>query len=239
MKTQEQELQAIERKMQNEREAIAAKYKVLDAIGDLAGYAPPSVHYYKLYGSRGSVNFGIQRYASIAEGKSPDRALLARLIEQFPPVARVQVKDGCTSFRPNVSAEGFNVASLKGEADYRGELLDVCPITVRIEVFQGPTVKFEWYSPVSGELWEFHVEYHLYQTDLGNLRVKYDYYDRWQNKIKQVSVCEFTPKHGAQRIRWASGSPETPNSFTLWWDVDSGKAVNFPELVNLPKEETK
>ena len=230
MKTQEQELQAIERKIQDKREAIAAKYKILDAIGDLSGYAPPSVHYWKLYGSRGSVTFRIQKYASIAEGKSPDRALLARLLEQFPPVARVQVKDGCTSFRPHVAAEGFNLAALKGESDWKGNLLDVCPITVRIETFQGTDVKFEWYASVNGESWEFQVEFPLYQTDLGTLRLEYDYYGRWQEEIKSVTVCEFTPKHGAQRIRWASGSHKTPNSFTLWWDIDSGKAVNFPDL---------
>jgi hypothetical protein len=230
MKTEEQELQALERKMQDEREAIAAKHKILATLGDLGEYAPPSVHYYKLYGSRGSVAFKIQRYSSIAEGKSPDRELLTRLLAQFPPVERVQVKDGCTSFRPHVAAAGFNLASLKGETDWRGNLLDVCPITVRIEVFQGPTVDFEWYAQVNGELWEFKVEYWLHQTDLGRLDVAYNRaFGRDSGEITGVERCDFYPKHNAQRIRWASGDRKTPNSFTLWWD--SGKAVNWPELV--------
>jgi hypothetical protein len=221
MKTREQEIQDLDNKLTEAKAALDAKFRILDEIGNLGNYAPPSVHYYKLYDKRGSVIFRIQRYASIAEGKSPDRELFARLLAQFPPVGKVMVKDGgCTSFRP-------------ASGDWKGELLDIHPITVQLELYQGQTAKFEWTADLAGELWEFEIEYHLSDTDLGSLDLRYSYHDRFHESVKRVEVCEFRPNHGAQRIRYASGSPTTPNPFVIWWDVDSGKAVNFPELVKV------
>ena len=225
MKTREQEIAELDDKLAEAKRALEAKHKIYDQLGDLGGYAPPQVSYYKLWGKRGSVIFRIQRYASIAEGKSPDRELFARLLTQFPPVGKVMVKDGgCTSFRP--AAGDW----------HQGEVLDICPITVQLETFQTVTAKFEWTTELAGELWEFEIEYNLYDTDLGTLDLRYSYHDRWHESIKRVEVCEFRPNHGAQRIRYASGSPTTPNPFVIWWDVDSGKAVNFPELVKVREQ---
>ncbi len=221
MKTREQEIADLDNKLAEAKAALEAKHKIYDLLGDLAGYAPPSVHYYKLYGKRGSITFRIQRYASIAEGKSPDRELFARLLSQFPPVGKVMVKDyGCTSFRP-------------AAGEWKGDVLDICPVTVALDLFQGHTAKFEWTAELAGELWEFNIEYGLHNTDLGTLNLSYSYHDRWHESIKRVEVCEFLPNHGAHRIRYASGSHTTPNPFVIWWDVDSGKAVNFPELVKV------
>ena len=221
MKTREQEIEALDKKLANEKVALDAKFRVLDQIGDLGDYAPPSVHYYKLWNQRGSVAFRVQRYSSIAEGNSPDRELLTRLLNQFPPVSKVMVKDGgCTSFRP-------------ASAEWNGDVLDIFPITVRLDLFQGHEANFEWTTELAGELWEFKVQYNLHDTDLGDLDLRYSYHDRWHESIKRVEVCEFRPRHGAQRIRYASGSPTSPNPFVIWWDVDSGKAVNFPELVKV------
>jgi hypothetical protein len=243
MKTLEQEMQELQDKHAEAARELEAKHAVLVKLGDIGEYEPPSVHYFKLYGARGGVHFRYNKYSSLRKGSNPDRALLARLLKDFPPVDRVQVKDGCTSFRPAVTAPGFNRELAKGmsgikpeETDWRGELLDVFPVTVRLEVFQGPDARFEWYADLDGVLWEFSVEFPLYQTDLGTLDLRYDHYS--DGEIKAVDRCDFQPKHGAQRIRWSSGSHKTPNSFTLWWDVDSGKATDFPGLVNLPKATT-
>lgn len=224
IKTQEQELAALEAKVIKDREDVLAKYRILELLGSgVAGYASPFIHRFKLYNVPGSLHFSIQKYASIAEGKSPDRELLSYLLEKFPPLPLVMVDDGCKSFR---SASG----------QWPGKVLEVCPMTVRLEVFQGPDAHFEWLGEVGGEVNKFQVEFPLWSTDLGSLELRYNHYGRGE-EIASVERCEFTPKHGAQRIRWASGDRKTPNSFTLWWDVDSGKAVDWPGLIKETKHE--
>ena len=224
MKTRQQEIEALEKKLAEQKAALDAKFRILDAIGDLGDYASPSVHYYKLYGKRGSVSFRIQRYASIAEGRSPNRELFVRLLAQFPPVSKVMVKDGSfTSFRPS-------------SGEWKGDVLNIFPITVQLELYQGHTATFEWTTDIKGELWEIKIEYNLHDTDLGALELRYSYHDRWHESVKRIEACEFVPKHGAQRIRYASGSHTTPNTFVIWWDTDSGKAVNLPELIKVKSE---
>lgn len=214
------ELTRIETKAREDKERVEKEYAILELIGpSVAEYETPRIHPYKLYGSRGSINFASPFSSSLAKGKAPDSALLAYLLEQFQPIPLVQVKDGCTSFRPALQ-------------EWKGELLDVYPVTVYIETMHNPQAKFEWYANFAGEVWNFEVTIPLYQTDLGTLRVERDYHDRWQNiEYSTIRVCEFTPKHGAQRIKWAAGDRKYTNNFTLYWDVDSGKAVDFPALI--------
>ena len=57
-------------------------------------------------------------------------------------------------------------------------------------------------------------------------------FGRDESEITSVARCDFYPSDpNAQRIRWASGDRKTPNSFTIYWDTDSGNAVDFPALV--------
>jgi hypothetical protein len=69
------------------------------------------------------------------------------------------------------------------------------------------------------------------QTDLGTLSLRYAYYGGHQSgKVSSVEVCEFRPYHDGQRVRWASGSPDVPNRFTIYWDKDTGGKLDFARL---------
>lgn len=216
--SKKEELDKLSLKMEEEKKAICAKYRVLDQLGNTAeGYVMPFVHYCKLYGTAGSIHFQHCSYESIRKGRNPDRELLDKLLKQFPPFPLVQVKDGCRSFRPATQ-------------EWKGELLDVCPVTIRIETLHQPMAKFQWVSKLGEELWRFVVDIPLWQTTLGSLTMKAK---RWPDgKVIRWETCSFLPSNNdLQVIRWASGSLEYPNEFTLWTDLDSGKAIDWAAYV--------
>jgi hypothetical protein len=216
-----EELARIEKKAADDKERIEKEYAILQLIGpDVSSYETPHIHPWRLYGSRGSIKFSAPFSSSLARGKAPDADLLKFLLGKFSPVPLVQVKDGCTSFRP-----AFH------ETKQGQTVLDVFPVTVYIETTNSPQAKFEWYANFAGEVWNFEVVFPLHQTDLGRLEVRYEYHDRWNNPDNRtVEHCDFHPNHGAQRIRWASVGRQYTNNFTLWWDMDSGKVVDLPAI---------
>lgn len=215
MKTQEQELQALDKQATEKRIALVAKYRILDKLGDLGEYAPPFVHYHNLYGSVGSINFRVQRYASIPDGKSPDLTLLQRLIEQFPPTSKVLVQNACKSFQPKrdpMPEPGI------GWTNREQQVTDIAPITIDIDkIDNGAEAEFNWYADCDGELWEFKVSFYLSALDIGSLRYSVDRYP--EGEVKRVNTCQFLPSGNAQVTKWASGDHKTPNHFTLHWEA--------------------
>jgi len=243
MRNLQEDIAELTRKHEEKRKELEAKHAILAQLGPvIEGRKEPSVYFHSLYGSRGSISFKWDKFRTSQDTrKQPDPELFRFLLTTFPPVARVRVKDGSTSFRPDVTAPGFDRDLAKGmsglradETEWRGDLYDCYGVTARIEVYQGPDVRFEWYATVNGQLWEFSIEFPLNLVDLGTLHVHAVYADSHHQHVSYYSECQFQAKHDAQVIRWASGAPEYPNSFTLYWDVDSGKALDFPSLVKLP-----
>jgi hypothetical protein len=228
MTDKERELAEIEKRTQDKKAAIEAKYAVLEALGTIGqGYKQPFIHAGQLYGTVGSINFqhdyfvyGEQKF------KQPDPDLLRSLLASFPPVGKTAYKDGSRSFRP--------ASTITHEMEEKAEdCLDICPVTVGLELYQHQTASFEWFATIAGNLWRFEVEFPLATADLGTLDLRY----RRELGETIVDVCRFSPNHGAQSIRWPSGGSQYPNKFTLWWDVDTGKATDFPAIAQKSKAE--
>lgn len=216
MLTKQEAIEKVKAEAATKLAEVEAKYAVLDKLGPIIeGYEEPHVHYYKLYGTVGSIAFRPCYYDSIKNGKNPDRTLFANLLAQYPPLPKVMVCDGCKSFRPN--------------AEWKGELLDVYPITAHIEVYQGQKATFEWFTNINDAMWELQIEFMLYRTTLGTARVEVER-DRYENVIRYTRT-EFLRETDCQLITWASGGPQYPKSFELYWDPDTGKAMHFPELI--------
>jgi hypothetical protein len=241
MKTLEQEIADLKEKHAQDARDLERKHAVIAALGSIAdGYDEPKINHFPLYGSVGSIGFDVPFSSYTAKGKAPDRALLAALLATFAPVSRVQVRDGCLSNRPAFSVlPGETQAREKTRRDYdataddwKGELLDICPVTVDIDdIEHGGKASFQWFAYLPGGLYRFDVEFSLYGVELGRLETRRRYADSAHNYPVGWEVCQFYPTCGAQCIRWAAGGTEYPNHFTLWWDVDSGKATDFPALV--------
>ena len=222
--TLQEELAKVDAKAQEERAEIETKYRILDALGENNGYSP-RIFVHSLYGTKGSVKFEYNWYTYGKDAVQPTPELLRFLLEKFPPQAKTMFKHGSKSFRP--------ATEITPEMEEKSEeCLDVCPVTVDLETYQHQTASVEWFAELSGELWRFEVEFPLYGSDLGTLDLRYK---RTMGETI-VDRCQFLAKHGAQVIRWASGGPQYPNKFTLWWDVDTGKATDFPAIVRKSAE---
>lgn len=228
MTEQERELAEVGRRAEEKKAAIQAKYKVLEALGTIGqGYKQPFIHVGKLYGTTGSIAFQHDWFAyGKPETKQPDAELLRAMLAAFPPVGKTMYRDGCLSFRPS--------SVITPEMEEKStDCLDICPLTVDLELYQHQTASFEWFAEIAGELWRFAVEFPLYNTDLGTLDL------RWKKQMGETVVdrCQFLPNHGGQPVRFASGGPQYPNKFTIWWDTDTGKATDFPAIAQKARAE--
>jgi hypothetical protein len=221
MKTLQQEREELARKFEKAAEELEQKWKVLALLPPTEGYAPPMIHHYKMYGSEGGIHFNLQRYSSIAEGKSPDKELLKLMLESFPPVPIIKVREGTTSIRPEPESYESN-----------GEVEEIEPITFRLEPsLHSQTTEVEWYAQV-GELglWRIRLEFPLYQHKLGKLDLRWSHNPNYEDR--RVEVCQFYPSHSLHTIRWASGGPQYPNTFTLYWSRgETPKGINVWDLI--------
>ncbi len=206
--TLNEELLKLEADTAVKREALMRKHAVLSSGLSvlLDGYQSPFIHHSKHYGRVGSIAIHGTDYAPLRDGKEPDAALLRALLDAYPPVPMLLIKDGCTSFRPQQTHGARTGESVE----------EVYPILCRLdEVDRGGWVKIEWTSRLNGDLWEFSVGFPLGKTNLGRLALK----SRVRSgEITSWEHCEFTPSCGnARRIRWASGGRQYPNTFTVYW----------------------
>lgn len=214
---------------QHDREVAEAtrESEILEKLRSIIGaYRPPSVHFYKFYGSRGSLHFKAETYDSLRkkEEKPPDADLLRALLASYPPQPLVRVKDGCTSFRPDLGVS-FNTRTDGLTVDE----YECYGVSVHVETFQDRTARIQWYTDLDGELWRMEFSVPWYLTDFGTLDMKPHYYGG-NGPIANWERCELSPKHDAQRIKWASGAAQYPNSFTLYWDRNSGSKLDFATI---------
>jgi hypothetical protein len=224
----EKALQAAKDKFENEQKKITLAFKTTETLyavcPGIEQYSKPMILTHELWGSVGLIKFS-QPYAdSMLKGKKKlDRTALSMLLESLKPEPILMVKDCSKSFRP--------------DGEWKGELSDVFPILIDIEPAHfSNTVSFKWYARINGDLWRIECEYKLYNVNAGKLDIAYEYY-RNSGEVKSIVRCNFIPRdNNAQTVKWyGSGDIKTPNNFTVYWDVDSGKEVDFPGYV----QETK
>jgi hypothetical protein len=173
------------------------------------------------------VKWAYDFYRYDPEGKKPpqpDLELLARLADDLLPVPLVLVRDGCVSFRTAAHVDGLTVE----KKDRLDSIVPIAPFTARLSAFQRRTLTVEWVTTLTGRPIEVEVVLPLPQS-AGNLDMRFSNYMGG----RRVSVCQFTPNAVlqtlyradrpvadlAQPIKWASGSEDVPNDFTLYWDA--------------------
>lgn len=214
MKTLEERLAEARKSYEADIERAHLQEAMKESLAEIGIAQEPRLVQYPLFGSDGSWLFEPKQ----SNAENVNRHILTALLLRFPPVELFKVKDGCCSFRPS-----------KPE---RGEITEVAPVKIDIDVFQKHTAEFEWYANFQDKLWKFGFKLPLHTCDLGKLDLRANYYGN-SDKVASYDVCQFIPRPElkARVIRWASGSPEYPNSFTLYWDLE--KAPDFLGLVKL------
>lgn len=217
MKTLEEKLKALESDTVSKREALIRVHEAYALLPQIGEYASPSIHFYKLYGTVGGVHYGVQRYPSIADGKSPDVALLRQLMQALPPLPVIKWKEGCTSFR--LEPESY---------ESNGEATDVDPVLVDVkpgDLYNICVVR--WLAMVGSDPWRIEVDMPIYGNTLGRLELKYKRYGG-HGEISSVEKCDFTPSRYGKVVKWGSGDRKTPNTFTVYWD--RGQLTDVPSF---------
>ena len=183
---------------------------------------PWSIHWYSLYGTTGTAAVNHDFYDYTRKKAPVTMETVEALADLLPPAPLRMIRDSCLSFQPAAYVDGLPEAK---KERWTSET-DVAPFTVKISGFQQRTAKFEWNTETPLGLVGVDVTIPL-PASLGSLDIRYKNFMGG----KQVDVCRFSPSQAAQTvfrgdeplaqlespIKWASGSPETPNDHTLYW----------------------
>lgn len=214
MKTLEERLAEAQRAYEADIERAHLQEAMKENLVEIGIAQEPQLVRYPLFGSAGSWLFEPKQ----SNAEPLNRLILTALLLRFPPVELFKVIAGCCSFRPG--------------SPERGEITAVAPIKIKIDVPQKHTAELEWYANFQGKLWKFGLKLPLHACDLGKLYLRVNYYGN-SDKVASYAVCQFVPRPElkARVIKWASGAPEYPNSFTLYWDLE--RAPDFLGLVKL------
>lgn len=234
----EAELAKIEAAAASARQELARKRNVLDYMEGKLPDIWEHEHFVCVQHDEVCVSFKRVRYESIRGGKKDGDTpeLLRRLLDQFPPMPMVKVKDGCSSFKPLVRWER---EQRKRAEQGKGEqqTYDCAGVRLHVDVFQDQTVSFIWYSRAGageeGEILRLEVKVPWYKLALGKLDMRARYYGGHKGeKVSSWEVCELYVDHkwGAQVVKWASGGPEYPNSWEVYWDKDTGDSMRWESM---------
>ena len=204
-KNTESERKALERRQaENEREQ-----RILDALPDSLSFT--RLHAYPLYGALGSVTIGENDTRYGQETDKVSMAELAELLDQFPPLPIT--KTG-SRFAPSDYTDKRDRESSKRE--------DVWGVVYKVDGIrgQGECHKAQWWADVNGVRIIFTA---VIADEDRPIRRTYTV-----RELKGYTVCENAkivrqersslPNFWIdQRIRWAAGSNEHPQTFTLYW----------------------
>jgi hypothetical protein len=218
---------------------LELKLAIQKALPDLG--IPWRVHVSELYGTVASASIEYDFFGTRRDQAQPTLETVTAAGMALPGVPLVLVRDGCLSFRPLPHVE----AVPEEKKERWKEELQVCPFVVRLSAFQRHTAEFDWVARLSLEnhgesLVRVRIRIPT-PPELGRLNVSYsDYMGGRRVKDCRLSIGEAA--HVIYRdgnslaglespIRWASGSAETPNDFTLYWVAYGDELVNVSDLV--------
>jgi hypothetical protein len=218
-----EELACLDAEHAKKREELIRTAALLDALPEWAKVREPSVFFHSLYGKQVSLKWAWDFYSYGKDTWQPDLDFVLKLAEYLgPALPLVLVRDGCLSFRP---AEHVNALPEEKKGRWDSET-PVSPFLVKLSAFQHRTAEISWTVRLAGLACE--VEVVLPRLDeFGKLDLI------MRNKLggRVVERCVFHPTERlttlhrdeeplAQMespIRWARGSEDTPNDFTLYW----------------------
>ena len=163
-------------------------------------YNHNSPFWHQLYGHEVSIRWSANLYYSLAGGIAPDLEFAQRLMAEYPPLPMVLVEDGCKSFRQATVAE-------------RGKITPISPFFVRIDLNDARRALITWESMIGEFCAQLSVAVPIPQW-FGYANVEYK---TWR-EFRKVERCDFTANvPGARVIKWARGSNEYCNDFTVYW----------------------
>lgn len=209
-------------KRQAIRGDAAKERKELRALEGLAKVWPEdvplsAVHVNSLYGTVASLRIGSDYQAYGHPDDRLDMPAVARLLDKFPPVVTWKVSDGCLSFRPDADVTDAEAMGDKAEQVW-GVRLDIEPGINS----GGHSQRVHWFANVGGLLVRIEA---VLAPSAYPVAVKVNARrDRRTGKVLEVIECSIDtapsfPGHFwiDKRVRWAAGSHEYANKFSLYW----------------------
>jgi hypothetical protein len=187
-----------------EEEAKAVKGETI--LGLLPDWALECNHtspfWHRLYGHEVSIKWRANRYSSLPGGSAPDLEFVKRLAAEFPPLPMVLVEDGCKSFRQ---------ANASGD---RGTITPVAPFVVRVDLNDGCLILITWESMVGEFCAQLTVAVPM-PSRFGHADTQRSREIHGRSIVERCNLVVKVP--GARSIKWARGSNEYYNDFTVYW----------------------
>jgi hypothetical protein len=207
-------------KLEQEAQRLAENQKEFETFRTVAEKLPTDLTIQSVtrqHAYRGELKIQLESVETVADVRG--------LLLQFPPVKLIQYKDSCLSFIPQETLRPKENTRL--DAGTTSEML-IGPVIVSVEQFVAYPTKFEarWWSRINGVLCQLETEIKAhplrivpkYEEDYRGRRVKTGY------QLNGLPV-----DWDAQITKFACGSPDNANPFTLWWYWDTDDEETRPE----------
>ncbi len=197
MQTLKEKLNTLKEKHDQEKTNIIKEDFILKSMP----IEPNRVHIYELYGTVASVHFGDD-----FRDNGINKTTLIKLLKELPAESMYLVNDGCQSFRATK------------DQNERAENIEVNPINIKIKNFNGTSLEFNWYYKLDNKQL---IRIDAIITDQAIIpkiaNISYNKVDfRGGSRIDNVCLFKQNAFKNFQHIRWASGSNEYVNDFTLY-----------------------
>lgn len=239
---QRTEIEELKAKHARELAELELKLEIRAALPDVG--MPWQVHVSELYGTVASVSIEYDFYGIRKGEPQPTLETVRAIGLALPGVPLVKVRDGCLSFKAMPYVEALPEA----KKERWQEELEVCPFTVKLSAFQQHTAEFDWVAKVAERLVRVRVKIPT-PRELARLEVQYSNY-MGGRRVRDCRVLIGDKSHVIYRdgnslaglespIRWASGGPETPNDFTLYYVNYGGESATVADLVNTLADQVK
>ena len=177
---------------------------------------PFSIYLSNLFGSSGSIKF-----KDLFREENLNKKELKQLLNKFKPIKMFMVKDGCLSFRCSEDINAKNTL--------------INPYIIKYEGMHNYNDKIiiKWYTKINGLIYE--IEAYINNFEFINEIAKRDYNTIEFSGGYRVDDVRLILKGNFvnseyEFIKWASGSNENPNDFTIYTE---NLNLNIKEFLNL------
>lgn len=220
----EDKIKAAQDRFEEEKRKLALEEKILSILPD--DFQFHFLHVSSLYGSVASISVGdsFPHY-----GKPDTRQTLAqvqKLIEQFPPLPTVLVRDGCVGVQP----EEWE----KTHHKERSELTYIWGVSYRLDCSEYGKAHFEWYTQLGDII--IRINAHMLSSELpATASVRYARYP--DGEIKSVLSVSLNMRKGVltgYHIKYGGGTHKDPGTYLLYWDrFDTGTDSDYFKTIFL------
>lgn len=226
-KTYAEQLEALDRKHAAEREALAGRKAIIDALPAAVQEYDPFIHLHKLYDQTASLTIKPNEYSS--KHREPTIDTITELAALIQPIPLSLYRDGSIGVRTAEQAARDAAISTRDP-----QITPIAPVTLRISGIS-ERQEINWIGDLAGHRIQVSIGFSMYGAPFGTRYIRRDE-SGYSHDISRAPITAntYTPNPAIvtindgtiQAIRYGSGTHYTPGDHLITWQSGNGDHAN-------------